>query len=93
MRSVKWMGVLAIVAVGCGGPQHSGQGFPGSRAGASDAGISGESVIPGDPRVPSKGTTVTTKRPGFTGIGRTSSPVPHPTTTTRLVTSTTTQPR
>jgi hypothetical protein len=88
MRSVMWVRsisvpalVLAVVAVGCGGHQNAGQGLPGSTPGASaasDARISGESVVAGDPRVPGTGTTVTTARPGFTGIARTSSPVPPP---------------
>jgi hypothetical protein len=85
MRSVTWVRfisvpalLLAVVAVGCGGHQNAGQGPPGSPPGASDARISGESVVAGDRRVPGTGTTMTTARPGFTGIARTSSPVPPP---------------
>jgi len=75
-----WVGrgvaVLAVLAVGCGGHQNSGQELPGSHPGASDTQISGESLLPGDPRVPSALKTTVTTRPGYLGIGKPSSPVP-----------------
>lgn len=80
MRCARFLSVaallLAVVAVGCGG-QPSGHGPPGSLPGsAPGTRISSESVVAGDQRAPATGTTVTTARPGYHGIGRAASPVP-----------------
>lgn len=70
------LAVLAVLAVGCGGHENSGPALPVSHAGASDTQISGESLLPGDQRVPGALATSVTTRPGFLGIGKPSLPVP-----------------
>ena len=82
MRSVRGIGgvlalaapavLVAVLGVGCGGHQASGQELPESPEPVAT--IVGDGLLPGDRRAPDATSTVTTApRPP---IGRTKSPVP-----------------
>jgi hypothetical protein len=90
MRSVAMVGrtgasalLLAVLAVGCHGPEASSQERPADPAGPATALISGEGILPGDPSTPGPTTVTTTRRwPIGKGSPRTVTTISTPSTTT-----------
>ncbi len=94
MRSVTTVGrsgaaalLVAVLALGCRGPEASSQERPGDPAQPATALISDEGLLPGDPRTPGP-PTATTAPPAWP-IGKGS---PRPATTTSTPSPPTTTP-